>query len=128
MPAIRLFVESGLAASNGEARLMPGYTVGLLAQEPPLNDAKTVLVDLVGTKDIFTRQDIEDKFALNCRHGGFDDKKTSAALKLAKALFLTRRAIARCGTSTPFGFPVVPELWIMTAGRSSTFAYCTLWG
>jgi ATP-binding cassette ChvD family protein len=29
--------------SNGEARLMPGYTAGLLAQEPPLNDAKTVL-------------------------------------------------------------------------------------
>src|SRR3989440_1613322 len=29
--------------SNGEARLMPGYPVGLLAQEPPLNDAKTVL-------------------------------------------------------------------------------------
>ncbi|HWG98537.1 MAG TPA: energy-dependent translational throttle protein EttA [Pilimelia sp.] len=29
--------------SNGEARLMPGYTVGLLAQEPRLNDAKTVL-------------------------------------------------------------------------------------
>jgi ATP-binding cassette ChvD family protein len=29
--------------SNGEARLMPGYTVGLLAQEPPLNDAKSVL-------------------------------------------------------------------------------------
>jgi ATP-binding cassette ChvD family protein len=29
--------------SNGEARLMPGYTVGLLAQEPPLNEAKDVL-------------------------------------------------------------------------------------
>jgi ATP-binding cassette ChvD family protein len=29
--------------SNGEARLMPGYTVGMLQQEPPLNDAKTVL-------------------------------------------------------------------------------------
>jgi ATP-binding cassette ChvD family protein len=29
--------------SNGEARLMPGYTVGMLAQEPALNDAKTVL-------------------------------------------------------------------------------------
>jgi ATP-binding cassette ChvD family protein len=29
--------------TNGEARLMPGYTVGMLAQEPPLNDAKTVL-------------------------------------------------------------------------------------
>src|SRR3954447_3027139 len=31
------------AVSNGEARLMAGYTVGMLAQEPPLNDAKTVL-------------------------------------------------------------------------------------
>src|SRR5690349_24081456 len=29
--------------SNGEARLMPGYSVGLRAQEPPLNEAKTVL-------------------------------------------------------------------------------------
>ncbi len=29
--------------SNGEARLMPGQTVGMLAQEPPLNEAKTVL-------------------------------------------------------------------------------------
>ena len=29
--------------SNGEARLMPGYTVGLLSQEPQLNEDKTVL-------------------------------------------------------------------------------------
>ncbi|WP_309134913.1 energy-dependent translational throttle protein EttA [Cellulomonas sp.] len=29
--------------SNGEARLSPGYTVGILQQEPPLNDDKTVL-------------------------------------------------------------------------------------
>ncbi|MEH0828458.1 energy-dependent translational throttle protein EttA, partial [Micromonospora sp. CPCC 205714] len=29
--------------SNGEARLMPGYSVGMLAQEPPLNEEKTVL-------------------------------------------------------------------------------------
>jgi ATP-binding cassette ChvD family protein len=29
--------------SNGEARLMPGFTVGLLAQEPALNETKTVL-------------------------------------------------------------------------------------
>ncbi|HTJ33171.1 MAG TPA: energy-dependent translational throttle protein EttA [Dactylosporangium sp.] len=29
--------------SNGEARLMPGYTVGMLQQEPPLNESKTVL-------------------------------------------------------------------------------------
>src|SRR6266567_3535572 len=30
-------------ASNGEARLMPGFTVGILAQEPKLNEDKTVL-------------------------------------------------------------------------------------
>ncbi len=29
--------------SNGEARLTPGYTVGILMQEPELNEAKTVL-------------------------------------------------------------------------------------
>jgi ATP-binding cassette ChvD family protein len=29
--------------SNGEARLSPGYTVGILLQEPPLNESKTVL-------------------------------------------------------------------------------------
>ncbi|AFR08989.1 MULTISPECIES: energy-dependent translational throttle protein EttA [Nocardiopsis] len=29
--------------SNGEARLMPGFTVGLLAQEPHLDETKTVL-------------------------------------------------------------------------------------
>jgi ATP-binding cassette ChvD family protein len=32
--------------SNGEARLMPGYTVGLLAQEPKLDDSKTVLENI----------------------------------------------------------------------------------
>ncbi|MHA7132619.1 energy-dependent translational throttle protein EttA [Oerskovia turbata] len=29
--------------SNGEARLSPGYSVGILLQEPPLNEEKTVL-------------------------------------------------------------------------------------
>jgi ATP-binding cassette ChvD family protein len=39
-----LKIMAGLdTPSNGEARLMPGNTVGMLAQEPPLNDAKTVL-------------------------------------------------------------------------------------
>jgi len=39
-----LRIMAGLdTPSNGEARLMPGFTVGMLAQEPPLNDAKTVL-------------------------------------------------------------------------------------
>src|SRR5215216_7156708 len=29
--------------NNGEAYLSPGYTVGILQQEPPLNEEKTVL-------------------------------------------------------------------------------------
>ncbi|NBE98728.1 energy-dependent translational throttle protein EttA [Nonomuraea sp. KC401] len=29
--------------SNGEAKLMPGFSVGMLQQEPPLNEEKTVL-------------------------------------------------------------------------------------
>ena len=38
-----LKVMAGLEdVSNGEARLTPGYTVGLLQQEPPLDDDKTV--------------------------------------------------------------------------------------
>src|SRR5216110_1555988 len=32
--------------SNGEARLMPGYTVGMLAQEPQLDEKKTVLENI----------------------------------------------------------------------------------
>src|SRR5918912_3478492 len=32
--------------SNGEARLMPGYTVGLVAQEPRLDESKTVLENI----------------------------------------------------------------------------------
>ena len=39
-----LKVMAGLETlSNGEARLMPGFTVGMLLQEPPLNETKTVL-------------------------------------------------------------------------------------
>lgn len=32
--------------SNGEARLTPGYTVGILLQEPPLDEDKTVLENI----------------------------------------------------------------------------------
>jgi ATP-binding cassette ChvD family protein len=38
-----LRIMAGLdQASNGEARLSPGYTVGMLEQEPPLDETKTV--------------------------------------------------------------------------------------
>ncbi|WGH93507.1 energy-dependent translational throttle protein EttA [Auritidibacter ignavus] len=39
-----LKIMAGLdEASNGEARLSPGYSVGILLQEPPLNEEKNVL-------------------------------------------------------------------------------------
>ncbi len=39
-----LKIMAGLEeVSNGEARLTPGYTVGLLPQEPPLDEDKTVI-------------------------------------------------------------------------------------
>jgi 2-methylcitrate dehydratase PrpD len=40
-----------------------------------------------GAREPLTRADIEDKFALNCCHGGWDDDKTKAALQLAKSLY-----------------------------------------
>ena len=42
-----LRIMAGLdIASNGEARLMPGYTVGMVAQEPRLDESKTVLENI----------------------------------------------------------------------------------
>jgi ATP-binding cassette ChvD family protein len=42
--------------SNGEARLSPGYTVGILLQEPPLDESKTVLENVQeGMGELFTK-------------------------------------------------------------------------
>ncbi len=42
-----LKIMAGLEeVSNGEARLTPGYTVGILQQEPPLDEEKTVLENI----------------------------------------------------------------------------------
>ncbi len=42
--------------SNGEARLSPGYTVGILMQEPELDDSKTVLENVrMGAAETFAK-------------------------------------------------------------------------
>lgn len=42
--------------SNGEARLSPGYTVGILQQEPPLDEDKTVLENVqMGRADLIAK-------------------------------------------------------------------------
>jgi ATP-binding cassette ChvD family protein len=44
--------------SNGEARLSPGYTVGILQQEPPLDESKTVLGNVEdGVREIKSKLD-----------------------------------------------------------------------
>ena len=40
-----------------------------------------------GAKEPLTRQDIADKFALCCRHGGWDEARTKLALGMAKSLY-----------------------------------------
>jgi 2-methylcitrate dehydratase PrpD len=40
-----------------------------------------------GAKEPLTRADIEEKFTLNVRHGGWDDKRTSSALKQLAKLY-----------------------------------------
>src|SRR5450631_2588317 len=40
-----------------------------------------------GANEPLTRADIEEKFALNVRHGGWDDKRSAAALKLLAKLY-----------------------------------------
>ncbi len=40
-----------------------------------------------GAKEPLTRADIEEKFALCCRHGGWDGAKTKRALGIAKSLY-----------------------------------------
>src|SRR5919109_3525326 len=54
--------------SNGDARLMPGFTVGLLAQEPELDESKTVLGNVedgvAGTKRLLAEyNEIAEKMA-----------------------------------------------------------------
>ena len=40
-----------------------------------------------GAKEPLTRADIEEKFTLNVRHGGWDDKRASGALKQLAKLY-----------------------------------------
>ena len=54
-----LKIMAGLEdVSNGEARLTPGYTVGILQQEPPLDEDKTVLENIqMAFGDVLTKID-----------------------------------------------------------------------
>ena len=47
-----------------------------------------------GAHEPLTRADIEAKFALNARHGGYDSTKAAAALKVAAGLFAGRIDLA----------------------------------
>ncbi|MDN5964446.1 MAG: energy-dependent translational throttle protein EttA [Actinomyces sp.] len=50
--------------SNGEARLSPGYTVGILEQEPKLDDSKTVIENVrLGAASTFEKLDRFNKIS-----------------------------------------------------------------
>src|SRR4029079_15784455 len=59
-------------ASNGEARLTPGYSVGILRQEPPLNESKTVLGNVEeGVGEIKTQRDRDKEIAAHVAHAHY---------------------------------------------------------
>jgi ATP-binding cassette ChvD family protein len=64
--------------SNGDARLMPGFTVGMLQQEPPLNEDKTVLGNVeegvAETKALLDRfNEIAEQMATDYSDGLLDE-------------------------------------------------------
>ena len=58
-----LKIMAGLEdVSNGEAKLTPGYTVGILQQEPPLDDDKTVIENVrMAFGDVLAKVDCFNK-------------------------------------------------------------------
>ena len=73
-----LRIMAGLdQASNGEARLTPGYSVGILQQEPPLNEAKTVLGNVEeGVGEIKAKLDRYNEIAVEMAENYSDDLMT----------------------------------------------------
>jgi ATP-binding cassette ChvD family protein len=62
--------------SNGEARLSPGYSVGILLQEPPLNESKTVLGNVQeGAGEIKANLDRFNQIALEMAEPDADYEK-----------------------------------------------------
>ncbi|HTY71214.1 MAG TPA: ATP-binding cassette domain-containing protein, partial [Actinomycetes bacterium] len=67
-----LRIMAGLdTPSNGDATLSPGYTVGMLAQEPTLDDAKTVLENV--------RDGVRDTLALLERYNEISEQLADPA-------------------------------------------------
>ena len=64
-----LKIMAGLdTPSNGEAKLSPGYTVGILMQEPELDESKTVLENVQeGVAEIKAK--VDRHAAISTRHG-----------------------------------------------------------
>ena len=65
-----LKIMAGLdTASNGDALLSPGYSVGILLQEPPLDESKDVLGNVMEAvkpvRDLLARyEEVSDKMAV----------------------------------------------------------------
>ena len=69
-----LKIMAGLEdVSNGEARLTPGYTVGILQQEPPLDEDKTVLENIqMAFGDVLAKIDRFNEIGAEMADADFD--------------------------------------------------------
>lgn len=74
--------------SNGSAELTPGYSVGMLAQEPELDETKTVLENVrLGVKDITDKVDRYNEVAMQMADPDADfDKLTKEMSELQEEI------------------------------------------
>ena len=97
--------------SNGEARLSPGYSVGILLQEPPLDETKTVLENVQeGMGDLYRKVQrfnaIGEEMALLLPGSALEDAVDVAErvrLAVAAIPLDTRRVTVSIGVSTTDG-------------------------
>ena len=85
----------------GSTRTIPIRTTSPATSARVLNDGSVVEERQPhlrgGAHEPLTRADIEEKFALNARHGGWDAARSAAALKLlGEALSTARSILRRC--------------------------------
>ncbi len=97
-----LKIMAGLdVPSNGEARLSPGYTVGILMQEPELDESKTVLENVQeGVAEIKAK--VDRHAAIGLRDGRARRRLRRTARRDGQAAGGHRRS-RRLGSRLPAG-------------------------
>ena len=100
-----LKVMAGLEeVSNGEARLTPGYTVGILLQEPPLEEDKTVLENIqMAFADVLAKVERFNQIGeeMAAPDADFDALMAASAVAWRCAVCFWNSPTCCCSTSPP---------------------------